>query len=530
MTYVGNHYSKATCDEFYDAIVIGSGMGGLSAASILSQKGKKVLLLEQHNVIGGCTHAYARKGYEWNIGLHYIGDVHNENTMTRKLFDYVTQAGIEWASMPEVYNRIVVAGKEYPFKQGTENYIAALKSFFPEEEKTIDDYMGLMKAAVRTSNRYFSLKAMPEQMADALYSDFAEPFLEYANKTTYEVLSSLTDNQELIAVICGNYGDYSLPPKRSAFAMHAMLVRHYIESAAYPAGGAASLAKSIVPIIENNGGKVLYSAEVNEILLEDERAVGVRLANGDEIRARYVVSNAGVNNTFGKLLPDSAAPKKALNENLEQVNKAYCAVGLNIGLSKDAESLGLHGANIWAHPTSDLDGNIERHKKDFNEPFPWAFMTFPSAKDITWNDRFPGKSTIEMFCSTDYGHFSKWAGTDWMNRGEDYDAIKEEIAKRMFAELYKYVPQIEPYVDYYEVSTPLSYEHFLRRDEGNFMGVEATPARFNQKWLRAETPVNGLFLTGQDVTTDGVIGALMGGVIACSRILGKDIPSEIAGR
>jgi all-trans-retinol 13,14-reductase len=497
-------------------------------SSVLAQKGKKVLLLEQHNIIGGCTHAYTRKGYEWNIGLHYIGDMHSKATTTRKLFDYVTQSGVDWHPMPEVYNRIYVAGKEYRFQQGAGAYEANLKAFFPQEEAAIDEYMRLMKFAVSTSRKYFALKAMPTKMSEQLHGELAGPFMEYANKTTYEVLSSLTDNKELIAVICGNYGDYSLPPKRSAFVMHAMLVRHYMESAYYPAGGAASLAKSMVPIIEKAGGKVFYSAEVETLLMDGEKTMGVRLTGGEEIHADAVISNAGVNNTFGKLVPETCEHKQPLVEGLSKVDQAYCAVGLNIGFKKSAEELGLHGANIWAHPSADLDSNVERHKQDFNAPFPWSFITFPSAKDPSWDDRFPGKSTIEMFCATDFEHFKQWSGTSWKKRGAEYEALKQDIAQRMFAELYRYAPQLEGQVDYFEVSTPVTYQNFLRRDTGNFMGIEASPERFQQQWLRADTPIEGLYLTGQDVTTDGVISALMAGVITSSRILGEDISTEIA--
>ncbi|MEC8427053.1 MAG: NAD(P)/FAD-dependent oxidoreductase, partial [Pseudomonadota bacterium] len=317
MTYVGQHYKKSDLEKRYDAIVIGSGMGGLSVSSVLAQKGKRVLLLEQHNIIGGCTHAYARNGYEWNIGLHYVGAVHSPKTTTRKMFDYITQSGVEWAPMPEVYNRVIIGDKEYPFVQGTENYIAGLKNAFPEDHEAIDKYMELLKTAVRSSAGFFALKTMPKDMSDQMHDQLAGTFLEYSNKTTYEVLSELTDNKELIAVICGNYGDYSLPPKQSAFAMHAMLVKHYIESASYPVGGAASLAKSIVPVIENAGGRVVYSAEVQELLIEGDAVTGVRLANGDEILSDIVVSNAGVNNTFAKLIPESSPFHESLSTNLK---------------------------------------------------------------------------------------------------------------------------------------------------------------------------------------------------------------------
>ncbi|NIB37945.1 NAD(P)/FAD-dependent oxidoreductase [Pseudomaricurvus alkylphenolicus] len=530
MTYVGTHLKSARLQEHYDAIVIGSGMGGLSVASVLSQKGRRVLLLEQHNVIGGCTHAYARKGYEWNIGLHYIGDLHSPVTMTSKLFDYVSDSSLQWEPMPEVYNRIFIGDREYPFSQGEGAYARELKQWFPEEHQAIDRYMELLAAAVASSRNFFAEKAMPRELGRQNYQALSGEFLKFSERTTYDVLSELTDNQELIAVICGNYGDYSLPPKRSAFAMHAMLVRHYYRSAYYPTGGAASLAKAIVPVIEAKGGDVVYGAAVSQVLVESDCARGVRLSSGEKVMATCVISNAGVQNTFGDLLPDDLPVKTQCEQQLQQVNDAYCAVGLNIGLKADAASLGLSGGNIWAHPGADLDGNIEAHKNDFEAPFPWSFITFPSAKDSSWPERFPGKATIEMFAATDFAHFESWANTPWQKRGQAYESLKADIAKRMFAELYKYAPQIEPYVDYFEVSTPVSYQHFLRRKSGNFMGIEASPQRFQQQWLRADTPIENLFLTGQDITTDGVISALMAGVMTASRVLGENVMAEVARR
>lgn len=527
MTYVGTPLKKTHLRDSYDAIVVGSGMGGLSVASILAQKGRQVLLLEQHNVIGGCTQSYARNGYEWNVGLHYIGDVHKPSTVTYKLFDYVTRGAIQWESMPQIYNRIVIGDREYPIPGGVGPYTAFLKGSFPGEEAAIDRYIELVFQVSRTSVGYFAEKAMAASDSAAFADDLRKDFLHYSDQTTLQVLQSLTQNAELIAVICGNYGDYGLEPGRSAFAMHAMLVRHYIGGASYPRGGASSLAKSIVPVIEAAGGQVVYSAEVDQLLLDGDRIAGVHLRSGQTIRADLVVSNAGFDNTFARLLPESAPGVAEMRRVSESIRPAGCGVGLNIGLKASAETLEFQGANYWTHPGPDFDANIARHKSDFKEPFPLNFITFPSSKDSSWAERFPGKATIEMFSVTDFDHFEQWSGSDWKRRGEDYEQRKQEIADRMFAELFRYVPQIEAHIDYYEVSTPVSYQHFLRRERGNFMGLEASPDRFRQAELRAETPIRGLYLSGQDVSTDGVIGALMGGVLAASRVLQTNVMEEI---
>jgi all-trans-retinol 13,14-reductase len=132
-----------------------------------------------------------------------------------------------------------------------------------------------------------------------------------------------------------------------------------------------------------------------------------------------------------------------------------------------------------------------------------------------------------MYAYTDYRHFERWADTRWMKRGKDYLARKANIQERLLERLFHFCPDARDAIDVIEVSTPLSYETFAKRQRGGFMGVESSPARFRQDWLRAHTPISGLWLTGQDVATDGVIGALMGGVICASAILGRDLLAEV---
>ena len=132
-----------------------------------------------------------------------------------------------------------------------------------------------------------------------------------------------------------------------------------------------------------------------------------------------------------------------------------------------------------------------------------------------------------MYAYTYFDHFKQWSGTKWMKRGDDYLRRKNSIEERLLTALERFVPNVRGAIDVAEVSTPLTYETFTKRERGGFMGVESTPDRFRQMWLRASTPLEGLYLSGQDVTTDGVIGALMGGVICASAITGKDLLSEI---
>lgn len=528
MRTTGAPYRKGRAIEGrFDAVVIGSGMGGLGVAAILAREGQAVLLLEQHNVVGGMTQSYQRNGYRWTVGLHYIGDVASPLTMTYRLFDYVTGGGVRWAPMPELFNRFVIGGREYEIPAGEARYAAALKGYFPAQARAIDDYLALVRRVSKASAPFFAQKALPERMARAVLDGSCGPFHAHADRLTIDVLNELTDDADLIAVLCANWGDYSLEPSKSSFAMHCMLAKHYMNGGSYPVGGGAAFADAMTPLIENAGGRVLHGAEVVEILVDGGRVRGVRMADGAEIACATVISNAGVQNTFGRLLDPEAARAAGLDSKLDQVADTYAVVGLNIGFNRSAAELGFTPANIWDHPGGDLQANLEAHRADFNAPFPWTFITFPSTKDPSWDAAHPGKATIEMYAYTDYRHFEAWAGSRWMKRGEDYLARKADIEARLLRRLFDFVPAAREAVDIVEVSTPLTYETFARRQRGGFMGVESSPQRFRQDWLRARTPIEGLWLTGQDVSTDGVIGALVGGVICASAMLGRDMMSHI---
>ena len=509
----------------FDAIVIGSGMGGLAAASLLAQRQQRVLLLEQNDLLGGCTQSYERRGYRFNVGVHYVGSVAHP-TNTRALFEAVCP-GIEWAHLPSIYNRMILGDQSYEIPGGREPYRAMLRDRFPAEAAGIDAYLGAIGDVTRSARGYFGQKALPESAAAARYEQMCAAFHAFSDLTTEEALSRFTSNAELRAVWTANWGDYGLPPSRSSFAMHCMLVKHYMDGASYPKGGAVAFSQRVLPLVEAAGGLVLRAAEVERVLVEAGAVCGIRLVGGREVTAPVVVSNAGAQNTFGRLIEPEIAAATGILDGLAEVNDSYAVVGLNLGLNRSPRELGLTPANIWAHPTSNFDQNLAAHRNDFEAPFPWCFITFPSAKDPDWEVDYPGRATIEMYGYSYFEHFERWAKQNQGARGDDYARLKNQIRQRLLNELERYVPGIHDAVDLAEVSTPLSYERFLRRARGGFMGLEASPARFRQRWLRAPTPVQGLYLSGQDVTSDGVIGALTGGVLAASAVLGEDLMRTI---
>ena len=232
-------YKQAKLAETWDAIVVGSGIGGLTAAVLLgAHAGKRVLVLERHYVAGGFTHTFHRPGYEWDVGLHYIGQVQDERSPVWRAFDHITAGGVRWQPLPEIYDRFIIEGRTFGYAAGLERFREGLRQSFPAETRAIDRYIAAVQACNRASGLYHAEKAVPAPVAALVGSLMRVPYLRWAKCTTREVLESLTGNRELIGVLTGQWGDYGLPPGKSSFAVHATIAEHYFGGASYPVGGA----------------------------------------------------------------------------------------------------------------------------------------------------------------------------------------------------------------------------------------------------------------------------------------------------
>jgi all-trans-retinol 13,14-reductase len=520
MERIGKRYRANRAAKDYDVIVIGSGIGGLTCAALLSKLGRKVCVLEQHYTAGGFTHSYEREGFEWDVGVHYIGETHKPHSQMRRLFDVISDGQLKWAPMDPCYDRIIIGGRRYDLIAGRDNFAAELKKHFPQEAGAIDRYVALILKVSRAMPRFFAGQAMPAALARAYGAVRDRLVPEEMLKSTREVLESLTQNQELIGVLTGQWGDYGLPPSQASFLIHAVLVKHYLAGGNYPVGGSWKMAATILPVIRAGGGEVFTYARVRQILVEDGRATGVVMENGDELRAPRVISSVGARLTFGQLLPEAQRQAHGYEDKLKHVRASFSSLTLFLGFKGSAAELRLPKTNLWIYPSADHDGNLARYMQDPEAPFPLVYVSFPSAKDPEWDSHYAGKSTVQVITGARYDWFEKWRGTTWQQRGSEYETFKERLTQRLLAALYKEMPQLEGKLAFGELATPLSTEWFHLYDRGEIYGLDHDTERFNQRWLHPVSPVKGLYLTGQDVVTAGVGGALMGGLMTTSTVLG----------
>ncbi|PJZ70808.1 phytoene dehydrogenase [Leptospira perolatii] len=515
----------------YDVVIIGSGMGALTLGSLLAQFAeKKVLLLEQHFKAGGFTHVFKREGkFLWDVGIHYVGDMHPDS-MLRKLFDLVTNGKVDWAEMPKVFEKFVYPNLSFGVKNEPEEYERDLENLFPQEKEAIRRYFQDVKKVASWHGRHMMLKALPPFM-DKFGAAIDLLGSSSALSTTKEYLDANFQDEKLKALLCSQWGDYGLPPSKSSFAIHALIVAHYLRGGFYPVGGSGHIAQAVQDILKQHGGKIALFREVQEIIMEGNKAVGVKVLNrrkseeeGRPVEETYfapaIASNAGAYNTFLKLLPASAKIpfRKELQDFAEQ-NPLTTNVTLYLGLKDDPRKLGFFGENHWIYSSFDHDKNFEEgHKWTEGSAIPGVYLSFPSLKDPQAH-----APTAEIIAFCDYKFFEPWKNQPWKERDSEYKAKKQTLIDRLLNYVEERYPGFKKIVEYTELSTPITTEHFTLHQNGTIYGLPCVPDRFRESkapWFSPTTPIENLYLTGADAASPGVSGAMMGGVSAFARISG----------
>jgi len=510
----------------YDVIIIGSGISGLTSGILLAKEGKRVLILEKHFKAGGWTHTFKRNNYEWDVGIHYIGEVHNPRSPVRKLFDLVSAGKLEWHKMGNNYDRIIFPDKQYNFVAPREQFILDMVDYFPGTEDKMRKYINMVDEAVKAGQSYFANKALPNWLGNFSYNKMTRKFFKYSDKTTREVIMDIFNDETILGTLSGQWGDHGLPPAQSSFAMHAMVVRHYLDGGNYPVGTSRKIAETAVDYLYTLGGELYVNAGVDEIITHKGKALGVRLERGDEITAPIIISSAGVMNTYGKFLRSNKDYSQMFSQ-LKTVTPTGSYICLYIGLNKSTEELHLSDTNLWIYPGYDHDKNVRNFIQDSNANLPVVYVSFPSAKDPAFEKENPGFATMEAITVANWSDYDNWKNKPWKKRGNDYEEMKENLSERMLKTVYKYVPQAKEAMAYRELSTPLSVKSLANYPRGELYGIDHTPDRFHQKWLKPKSGIKNLYLTGQDVLTVGVTSALFSGLLTASAITKKNLMKEL---
>ena len=421
-----------------------------------------------------------------------------------------------------VYDEIFIEDRHYEFETGEDNLKRYLKDLFPKEKTGIDKYFKLIKE-VSKKDLFFNLKCFPYEFVGKYIKYIDKNYYKYSTQNAYDTIKELIDDEELIAVLCGQFGDYGKTPKTASFFIHASIVNHYLEGGWYPKGGPSMIANYMIKNIREYGGEVLVGKGVKEVLVDNNIAYGVLMENGCKIFAENIVSGIGYYNTFANLLRNVDYPGE-YDELLENINHSVQHVYCFIKLEGTPEELELRSSNLWIYPHKYYDKLMSEFNEDpLEAPMP-LFMGFSCMKDSEWNKKYNGYSNAIILTSIDKEYFEQWENQRCTKRDQDYKELKDMIGERMIKEgLYKYFPKTIGKVLNKTVATPLTTKYYIGAENGESYGLDMNEYRLIKGYkLRPKTSIKNFYLTGQDICTLGVTGAMMSGVLTANVMMGYD--------
>lgn len=512
--------SPALTDR-YDAIIIGSGIGGLACASLLARlRGKRVLVLERHYRLGGFMQGFRRGAFSWDVGLHYVGQMGPGDPL-RALMDFITGGAVRWLPMPSPFERYRFPDFEFAQPAGRPAYEEALTSCWPAEAEAIARYF----ARVGEGYEWFADRFLARAGADTerTRAGSGNRHRGLALATTARVLDDCgLTSPRLRGVLTAQWGDYGLPPASSAFVAHAIVVSHYLAGGFVPEGGASAIPDAVSRVIEAAGGACLTSHTVEDVLLSGGRAAGVRVRtpgrSGEtrEVTAPLIVSDAGMRVTCDQLLhrhPDAIAP---LRDRLARMNEGTSVVQLFLALDRSPEALGFGGENDWMFDSLDHDDVYARRNELSAGCASTAYLSFPSLR--LGSDK---AHTAEIIAPLDHAAWAPWLDTNWKRRGDAYDDAKQRVTDGLLRFVDRFHPGFSGLVQYAELGTPLSVQHFTAQPAGAVYGLPSSPERYAVMCdAGVTTPIEGFLLTGSDVATHGIVGAMLGGAVTAGHVLG----------
>ena len=483
---------KAAKDTDYDAIIIGSGLGGLSCAVAFARQGFKALVLEQHSVPGGYATTFKRPGgFVFDVSLH--STTVDERDGVRNLIpgfpeikdiEFVPHKGLYRAVFPDHDIRVP--------QQDVSGYMDILVKHFPDEQEGINGIFEDMRGYTGDIQKYMA--AQGEVDMARFPQEYPYLFKNYS-RTWGQMLEDRIKDPKLKAVISSLWGYFGLPPSRLSSLYYALPTIGYLEGGGYyPVGKSQKISNAMKSYIEENGGKVLLRTRVDKILLDDQMAYGVETSRGAQFRAKAVISNANAYDTFNRLIGSSEYLKDYLSR-MEKMSVSLSSFQVFLGLKKDlVGKLGIEDSEIFYETGYDMDAGYEAYLKADMDNVGFGVTLY----DNLYKGYSPaGKNTVNIMNLQGFEHWEKYEADYWRGNKTEYRKEKNRMADVLIGKVEeKLMPGLREAIEVKEVGTPLTNVRYTSNYRGAIYGWDQTLDNSGPTRVPHTTPIKNLYLSG----------------------------------
>ncbi|HOP08346.1 MAG TPA: NAD(P)/FAD-dependent oxidoreductase [candidate division Zixibacteria bacterium] len=504
-------FAADTEDDNWDVIVIGSGLGGLSAAAAFARQGFRALVLERHNRPGGYATVFKRPGgFQFDVSLHSTSVPETDGRRHIQGFPDITD--VEFVPHPSTFRGIFPDYDITCPQCNPQGYIDQLKKLFPSEATGIDSVFETMRGI------NVDIGKLQDAKGEINYGTFPfeYPYLFKAYSQPWgQIIDALVTDIKLRSIINAQWGYYGLPPSKLSSIYYALPFMGYLETGGYyPKGGSQVISDAFVSYIEERGGKVMLSTAVDKILIKDGAAYGVRTAEGKEYTARAVISNVNVPDTFNKLM----TPGEELTEYLNKISGYSVSLSsfqIWLGLKDDlVGKLGLKDAEIFYQNSYDHEASFKALVEGRIEDEGGYGLTL---YDNLYEGYSPkGKNTINIITLMGYDHWKKYESDYFAGNKDAYDADKERIADILIDRVEKtLIPGLREAIEVKEIGTPLTNVRYTGNYRGGIYGWDQTLNNAMPNRLPQTTPIKNLYLSSAWTQPGGGYGGVIRSGLNC---------------
>ena len=483
----------------YDAVVIGSGLGGLAAAAVLAHRGMRVQLLEQADASGGYSHAFQRGPYSFDPAVHLTNEIEEHEVIGSLLAQLGVRDECEFLKPPCFYQAVFPDGFRLTVPTGAVGFARAHCEAFPQEAERLTE---LFELCARLHQEAHELPTgVGLSQLDQLAKDYPTVF-EYQNATVEEVLRDRLPDDRARGVMSIPSSYFALEPARVSFLSYAQFLCVYPQSAWYVRGGFQRFPDALARAFERSGGELRLGARVTEILVENGRAVGVELEDGERIAAQAVISNASARQTMEDLVGFDRLPGGYVKR-LSRMETSASAFSIFAVTEMDVASRTI-AHDTFISRSWDLN---EALGEGLGGELPAAiWVNIPTLVDETLAPE--GEHLIVAFAYVPY------------DVGRPWEEHKEVLTQHLLEALDDVVPGLTAAARLLDVATPQTFERYTLNDRGATFGWAATPRQSASRRLAPWTPIQGLMLAGHWTQPgSGTLRAAVSGVTAARRVL-----------